>query len=964
MSVPVTALLLGAVTISSFLLTRQFCSPQSSLVPMDVPNARSLHDTPTPRGGGVAILLSTALGLVGVHLIGAVPAGWAGGELWFAGAAAFVAVVSLIVDLTSVAIWVRLTAHALAAAAVVFGAGLRISEISVPLLGAASLGYAAVPVTMLFLIWMANLYNFMDGMDGFAGGMTIVGYGFIAFAAFRAGETTLGTTASLIVAATLGFLPYNLPPARIFMGDVGSVSLGFLAGAMILHGINAGVFDLWAAMVCFAPFVVDASATLARRVLRGEPVWRAHREHLYQRLVLAGWGHRRTMLTEYGVMLGCFAGALVYLSAGDPLRLGILLACTSVFAGLALMVRILEDTGWQEGAWATHLLRYRRLVVIGLTIGAVCFANYAAFWLRFDGAVPPDAWRLFIQMLPWLIAIRGLTFIPFRLYEGLWRYTSIWDVRNIVVGVLTSSLMFWGLTQVAMDRGRYPRSVLVMDAIMLIVLMGGLRLGRRIHRELGRPEGQKRILIYGAGDAGAMIVRDMRNNPFYSYEALGFIDDDPAKTGQRIHGVKVLGRREALPRVIERLKPDAVLVAISRAEPNTIRSIVRALETFKVPIQTLPNLRDVVDGRVAVSQIRTLSVEDLLERIPVSLDAGPVRHLVEGRPVLVSGAGGSIGSELSRQLAALQPSVLVLLDRYENGLHAVTTELRARQPVLPVEAIVADVTDANRTREVLAAHQPAIIFHAAAHKHVPLMELNPCEAVKNNVRGTRILAAAAREIGVDRLILISTDKAVNPVSVMGATKRVAELLVQSMNGGGPSVFAAVRFGNVLASNGSVVPHFLEQIKTGGPVTVTHPEMRRFFMLITEAVHLVLQAAPLAKGGDIFVLDVGEQVRILDLARNLIRLSGFVPDAEIPITIIGPRPGERLCEELIGADEIAEPVPAERILRVIPSSPPNPEWLEREVAELEHLAAGDDVKAVIDQLRRLVPTYRPTERAND
>jgi FlaA1/EpsC-like NDP-sugar epimerase len=499
-----------------------------------------------------------------------------------------------------------------------------------------------------------------------------------------------------------------------------------------------------------------------------------------------------------------------------------------------------------------------------------------------------------------------------------------------------------------------------MDTIMLILLMGGLRLGRRISRELRSLESQRRILVYGAGDAGAMIVRDMRNNPFYSYEALGFIDDDPAKTGQRIHGVKVLGTREILPRIMERLQPDAVLVAISSAEPSTIRSIVRALETFKVPIQTLPNLRDIVDGRVAVSQIRTLSVEDLLERVPISLDTTPVRYLIEGRRVLVSGAGGSIGSELSRQIAALRPAALVLLDRYENGLHAVVTELRAKMPELSTEAIIGDVADEDRMREVLVTRQPAIIFHAAAHKHVPLMETNPCEAVKNNVRGTRVLAAAAHRVGIERFILISTDKAVNPSSVMGATKRVAELLVQGMNGHGPGIFTAVRFGNVLASNGSVVPHFLEQIKAGGPVTVTHPEMRRYFMLIPEAVHLVLQAASLAKGGDIFVLDLGEQIKILDLARNLIRLSGFVPHAEIPITFTGTRPGERLSEELVGADETAEPVPAERILRVASTPRPDGEWLDRKVTELEHLAVAGDAKAVIEQLRRLVPTYRPAE----
>jgi FlaA1/EpsC-like NDP-sugar epimerase/UDP-N-acetylmuramyl pentapeptide phosphotransferase/UDP-N-acetylglucosamine-1-phosphate transferase len=958
------SLLVGAVAILSFLVAGQLSLSASWLNLVDYPNGRSLHDRPTPRVGGVAILLSAVAGFVGGGLIGIVPTPEIGGEtawvLWVAGATLLVAAISLTVDLTELPVWIRLMVHSLAAAAIVFGAGLRITEISVPSIGSAPLGATAAPVTILFLMWMANLYNFMDGLDGFAAGMTAFGYGFIAYAAFRSSEPALGVAALLVVAATLGFLPYNWPKSKMFMGDVGSVPLGFLAGALILHGTQRGSFDLWAALLCFAPFVVDASVTLGRRLLRGERVWRAHREHFYQRLVLAGWSHRRTVLAEYAIMVSCGVSAVLYSIAGDRLRFGILLGWTCLFSGFALAVRRVEAKTQRGTSWAPVLLRHRRLLIVAVHAAAVCFANYAAFWMRFDGTVPADAWLLCLQTLPWLIVVRGFTFVPFRLYEGLWRYASIWDLRNIITGVLTSSLVFWGLTEVFLTADRYPLTILVMDAIMLILLMGGLRLGRRISRELRSLESQRRILVYGAGDAGAMIVRDMRNNPFYSYEALGFIDDDPAKTGQRIHGVKVLGTREILPRIMERLQPDAVLVAISRAEPSTIRSIVRALETFKVPIQTLPNLRDIVDGRVAVSQIRTLSVEDLLERVPISLDTTPVRHLIEGRRVLVSGAGGSIGSELSRQIAALRPTALVLLDRYENGLHAVITELRAKMPELFTEAVIADVTDEDRMWEVLVAHQPAIIFHAAAHKHVPLMEANPCEAVKNNVRGTRILAEVARRVGIERLILISTDKAVNPSSVMGATKRVAELLIQSMNGHGPGIFAAVRFGNVLASNGSVVPYFLEQIKGGGPVTVTHPEMRRYFMLIPEAVHLVLQAAPLAKGGDIFVLDLGEQIKILDLARNLIRLSGFVPHAEIPITFTGPRPGERLSEELIGADEIAEPVPAERILRVASTSRPDGEWLDREVAELDRLAAAGDAKAVIEQLCRLVPTYRPVE----
>jgi FlaA1/EpsC-like NDP-sugar epimerase len=358
-----------------------------------------------------------------------------------------------------------------------------------------------------------------------------------------------------------------------------------------------------------------------------------------------------------------------------------------------------------------------------------------------------------------------------------------------------------------------------------------------------------------------------------------------------------------------------------------------------------------------VSQIRRLSVEDLLERAPVGLDVEPVRELVAGKRVLITGAGGSIGSELARQIGALSPAALILLDRYENGLHALIMESHWRQQPYPVRAVVGDVASADQMTALLAAERPEIVFHAAAHKHVPLMETNACEAVKNNVRGTRILVEAAQRFGVERFVLISTDKAVNPFSVMGASKRVAELLVQGMSQGSV-VCSAVRFGNVLASNGSVVPQFVDQIERGGPVTVTHPEARRYFMLISEAVHLVLHAAALAKGGDTFVLEMGEQIRVLDLARNLIRLSGLIPGRDIQITITGLRPGEKLSEELIGGDEVAEPTSASGILRVQPSTPP--EWSQflSLATELERLADTGDDAATIDGLRKLVPTYLP------
>lgn len=602
------------------------------------------------------------------------------------------------------------------------------------------------------------------------------------------------------------------------------------------------------------------------------------------------------------------------------------------------------------------LLTYRRPAVVVLHLALVILANYLAFWLRFDGVIPDISMEAFVRMLPWVLVIRGVMFFPFGLYEGLWRYTGIWDLRNIVGGVLASTLVFYSFVHWSLRLTVYPRSIFAIDSLLLILLLGGVRLSKRIYRELGQLEREKRVLIYGAGDAGEMIVRDMKYNSFYDYEPIGFLDDNPAKTGQRIHGVKVLGTRDALDKILTEKQPNMILIAMPHAAPFVIRGLVKALEPFKIPIKTLPNLRDVLDGKIEINRIRNLSIEDLLERTPVGLNSEPIRLLVQGKRVLVTGAGGSIGSELCRQILALYPSSLVLYERYENGLYAVAHELASRDGAGLTHTVIGDVTDKSRVNTILAEHRPEIIFHAAAHKHVPLMELNPCEAVKNNILGTRIMVEAARRYEAERFLFISTDKAVNPTSVMGASKRVAELLVQSMNDS-RGIFSVVRFGNVLGSNGSAVPQFLEQIKAGGPVTVTHPEMRRFFMLIPEAVQLVLHAGALAKGGDIFILEMGEPIKVLDLTRTLIQLSGFTPELEIPIVFTGIRPGEKLTEELVGKDETVEPSGVEDIWRIQSTLQPDPTFLAKKVEELEARASKGDPHVVRDLLCELVPTYK-------
>ena len=607
------------------------------------------------------------------------------------------------------------------------------------------------------------------------------------------------------------------------------------------------------------------------------------------------------------------------------------------------------------------ILKYRRLLTIAAHLAFTILANYLAFWLRFDGAITNREAGLFLQTLPWLLTIRGLMFFPFRLYEGLWRYTGVWDLKNIILGVASSTAVFVALVRGIIGITLYPRSVFAIDGILLILFLGGIRLTGRLYRERATVKRERRVLIFGAGDAGEMIVRDMKNNPFYDFEPVGFVDDNPTKVGHTIHGVRVLGTRQDLPAIMSTERPHEVLIAIPRAEPAQIRELVKVLEPYKVPIRTLPNLRDIVNGRVTVSQIRALSVEDLLPRVQVGLDAEPIRALVEGKRVLVTGAGGSIGSELSRQIGALGPSLLVLYERYEHGLYAVVNDLAHRDGSLPIQAIIGDVTDASRLNAVMAECRPHIVFHAAAHKHVPLMEQNPCEAVKNNVTGTRLVAEASARFQAERFVLISSDKAVNPSSVMGATKRVGELLMQEISGRCRTRFTAVRFGNVLGSSGSVVPLFVEQIRAGGPVTVTHPQMQRYFMLIPEAVQLVLHAAAIGNDDEIYVLDMGEPTMVVEMARTLIRLSGLVPDKEIPIAFIGPRPGEKLVEELVGMGEKAEPSHVPHILRIVSATVPQPRWLREQVEALECMATQGDHRGVVKQLGVVVPTYGSAQK---
>jgi FlaA1/EpsC-like NDP-sugar epimerase len=611
----------------------------------------------------------------------------------------------------------------------------------------------------------------------------------------------------------------------------------------------------------------------------------------------------------------------------------------------------LRHVGEHMGA-SRGLRKWRTVLVASVYVAVVAISNYLAFWLRFDGAIPAEQVAMWVEMLLPLVALNGIAYFGLGLDRGLWRDTSIWDLRDLVFATAVATVIFSLYVHLWRGLTAYPRSVFVVGGILSICLFGGIRLARRIASE-GRPSRNgNRVLIVGAGDAGALIARDLRKK---GHRPIGFIDDDATKRGRTIHGVKVLGGRKDLARIVTLENPDQVLIAIPSAGPATIRRFIYALERFKVPIMTLPGLREIVDGRIDTSHVRGIEVRDLLARSPIHLDSTRARELVEGRRILVTGAGGSIGSELCRQIVQHDPDRLILYERYENNLYSVLNTLPRG---FRTQAALGDVTDRRRLHDVMREYRPDILFHAAAHKHVPLMELNPCEAVKNNVIGTRMMAEAAIQFDVERFILISTDKAVNPTSLMGATKRAAELVIQSFASGPGPRFAIVRFGNVLGSNGSVIPRWLEQIAAGGPVTVTHPEARRFFMLIPEAVALILQAAAITRGGEIFALEMGEQINLLNMARDLIRMSGFIPDEEIAIQTIGLRPGEKLTEELVGPGEQIQPSPLQKIVQLKPSDVPDPHGLMARVALLGTLAQRGHTMPVIELLRVIVPTFEP------
>ena len=595
-----------------------------------------------------------------------------------------------------------------------------------------------------------------------------------------------------------------------------------------------------------------------------------------------------------------------------------------------------------------------------LDIISAIIAALVSIYLRFDGnLIPQNYLSMLVGQLPFFVMITIVSFFLFKLYSRVWRYAGSSELLAIV-GANFAGAICWFIFSVLVE-AVLPRSIYILTALVLTFFVGGTRLSLRVYSYLTskpqyiqRTQKLNKVLVIGAGDAGAMLAREIERYHSGKRKIIGFIDDDRDKQGKTMFGIRVLGSRYDIEQVVADTDANEIIIAMPSVKGKEIKEIIDVCKNTNCKLTILPGVYEIIEGTVSVNQLRPVEVEDLLGRDPVKLDTKNVSAYITGKVVLITGAGGSIGSEICRQVAKMQPKKMLLLGKGENSIYEISQELSIEYPQIRKVPIIADVRDEERINGIMDYFHPHVVFHAAAHKHVPLMEYQPMEAVRNNVLGTKVVAEAASKNGVETFVMISTDKAVNPTSVMGCTKRVAEMFVQSMNSISETRFAAVRFGNVLGSRGSVIPLFKKQIAKGGPVTVTHPDMKRYFMTIPEASQLVLQAGAMAEGGEVFVLDMGEPVKIYDLARDMITLSGMIPEVDIEIKFTGLRPGEKLFEELLSAEDGTEATQHKKIFTAMIKCVDKTK-LDFQIRRLLEQTTGDNV---VEVFKETVPTYRP------
>lgn len=598
----------------------------------------------------------------------------------------------------------------------------------------------------------------------------------------------------------------------------------------------------------------------------------------------------------------------------------------------------------------------RKPAMILTDILLINISVFMAFLIRFDWHLTPALIRSCAHAMLWVSFIRIASFAFFGIYQWSFRHATLNEAVNIIKAMTISSLL---LVSVAFftEWVTIGRSVLLIDYLICLLLIGASRFSPRIMIKLmeSHPDDLKRVLIVGAGATGVMIVRTLINVQDRIYQPIGFIDDDPMKKHARINGIKVLGSTDQIVELSRKYEIDEIIIAMPSASGQSMRNVISKCEKSGLKIKTLPSLHKILTGEVIMKEIREVEPIDLLGRGTVEISTDDINHYVRGKVILVTGASGSVGSELCRQIMRFKPSLLLLYDHCENDTCFLEIELKNRYPTLNFKTIIGGIRDASLLKETFSKYKPQIVFHSAAHKHVTLMERNPISAVKNNILGTKTLIDVADYYEVEKFVMISTDKAINPTSVMGASKHVAEMMIKARSRKAKTKFMSVRFGNVIGSSGSVVPIFKRQIEAGGPITVTHPEVKRYFMTATEAAQLVLQASAMGDGGEIFVLDMGEQIKIVDLARNLIVLSGLEPGKDIEIKFIGLRPGERIAEEDI-IDAEHDRMTGHDKIYVTGSASYDPDRLTLDIQALEQFANNMDEANVIAKLKEMIPTY--------
>jgi FlaA1/EpsC-like NDP-sugar epimerase/UDP-N-acetylmuramyl pentapeptide phosphotransferase/UDP-N-acetylglucosamine-1-phosphate transferase len=895
--------------------------------PLDRPNARSLHRHPIPRAGGQAIFAALLICAYAINL-----------HSWYLLAILLVFAISLRDDWKPQPATLRLSIQALATAIVLLSTKSGLPALILVLAG-------------LLMVWATNLYNFMDGSDGLAaliGGIGLFSLALTSLSGLSSvSQHTLSLTtfAMVLAGACTGFLLFNWPSARLFMGDCGAVTLGFSIGMLAFLGVEHRMWPAWFPVLVFLPFIADATLTLLIRTMKREPLWEAHREHVYQKLVLLGLG-KGPVLAIYGAAaLVCSALAHAALMKWITPHMAFLLA------GLPLsMLYVSTQRVWARSSDRVFRLNPQMVVAYAFDVTAAGLAWLSVYLLRFSFDFAEFRASSVWDTLPVIVVIEAFVFFAFGLYRGRWRFASITDFQRIAFAVIVGAATIPLLIFILRLDTPVPRAVLVAHPLLTLGLMAGGRFAYRSYREhqlysINAMRGEP-VIVLGAGDQAAAVVRALGGGQQWRVVAL--LDDDTKQHGTLVYDVPVAGELTRIDELAKIYSATHAVIAMPSAGHQARRRAASLAAQAGLRTLTVPSYHDLMAG-VAPSALRAIELDDLLGRDPVRLDDAKLGEWLGGKAVVVTGAGGSIGTELCHQIGRFYPSKLIAVDISEHALYTLLEAIRGWFPSLIVVPIVADVKQQTRMTRLFAEHRPVAVFHAAAYKHVPLMESdNAWEALSNNALGTWTLAKAAIESGVESFVLISTDKAVAPASIMGVSKRIAELIVQALQNAGTR-FVAVRFGNVLGSAGSVVPKFREQIARGGPISITHPEMTRYFMSIQEASQLVLQAGLIGEDGQILVMDMGEPVKIVELARELIRLSGKDEDS-IAIEYTGLRPGEKLEERWMADFEKLKETSHPQ-LRALESTP-----TDSLDALITWLKQSEPPMKLRQALRRWVPEY--------